>query len=327
VVVAAGPGPAVVAGAAAAGVEEEMTMKITKITRFFAALPLVLLLTLGAPVPAAANQVFATPEAAMDAFAAALQNQDEPAKRALFGPDYKTWIPPVGDQTRYQFWAAWARSHTIRMEGDSKAWIAVGDKGWTWPIPLAKTAAGWRFDTKAGEAELSIRRIGRNELAAIEVARTYVEAQREYADRDPDGDGVRAYAQKITSSPGRKDGLYWPTARGEAESPLGPLMARAALEGKNRQPGSYQGYRYRILTAQGPSAAGGAASYIASGKMTGGFALIAWPAEYGRSGVMTFIVSQQGVVYQRDLGAATASRAAAIKAFDPDSTWQAVNNP
>jgi hypothetical protein len=316
-----------VAVVAAAGVEEGMTMTITKLTRFLAALPLALLLALGAPAPADANQVFATPEAAMDAFAAALQNQDEPAKRALFGPDYKSWIPPVGDQARYQFWAGWAKSHTIRMDGDNKAWIAVGDKGWTWPIPLVKTTAGWRFDNKAGAAELAIRRIGRNELAAIEVARTYVEAQREYADRDPDGDGVRAYAEKITSSPGRRDGLYWPTARGETESPLGPLMARAALEGKNRQPGSYQGYRYRILTAQGPAAEGGAASYIVNGKMTGGFALIAWPAEYGRSGVMTFVVSRQGVVYQRDLGAATASRAAAIKTFDPDSAWQAVNNP
>lgn len=293
----------------------------TRISRHFAALSLLFSLVLTAPAASAAGtKHFATPEAAMQAFADALMNQDEKAKRDLLGADYPRWIPPVGDDERYRFWSAWARSHTIRPDGDRRAWIAVGDKGWTLPIPLVKSAAGWQFDTRAGEQEIAVRRIGRNELGAIDVALSYVKAQNEYAALDPDGDGVRAYAQRFGSTPGKRDGLYWPTARGEPASPLGPLVAAAAAEGKDA-PGTYHGYHYRILTAQGPAADGGVRNYLDGRRMTGGFALVAWPAEYRKSGVMTFIVSQQGAVYQRDLGPDTARRAKGIVAFDPVPGW------
>lgn len=297
----------------------------TKFRSLLGALPLALLLSLAAPAAHAAGSAFPTPEAAMEAFAAAVQNQDDAAKRALFGPDYERLIPPLGDDERYRFWAGWARSHAIRMDGDRRAWIAVGDRGWTLPIPLVKTSSGWHFDTAAGEREIAIRRIGRNELAVIDVVRTYVRAQREYAALDPDGDGVKAYARHIRSTAGKRDGLYWPAAKGQAESPLGPLVAEAAAEGKQRA-GTYHGYRYRILTAQGAAAEGGARSYIVDGHMTAGFALIAWPADYGKTGVMTFMVSDRGVVFQRDLGAGTDRAAGEITRFDPGPGWSRVES-
>jgi hypothetical protein len=299
-------------------------MKTTTFRSLLCALPFALLLGLAAPAATAAGTPFPTPEAAMEAFASALQNQDDRAKRALFGADYERLIPPLGDDERYRFWAAWARSHAIRMDGDRRAWIAVGDRGWTLPIPLVKTAAGWHFDTAAGEREIAIRRIGRNELAVIDVMRTYVRAQREYAALDPDGDGVKAYARHIRSSQGKRDGLYWPTAQGEAESPLGPLVADAAADGRHKA-GTYHGYRYRILTAQGPAAEGGALDYIVNGRMTGGFALIAWPVEYGKTGVMTFMVSDRGIVFQRDLGPGTERAAKGIARFDPGAGWTRVD--
>jgi hypothetical protein len=202
----------------------------------------------------------------------------------------------------------------------------VGTNDWPFPIPLVQQNGRWFFDTAAGKEELLNRRIGQNELAALEVARAYVQAQREYASRDRDGDEVLEYATKLNSSPGNHDGLYWPPEPGGEISPLGPLVANAQGEGyRFRREGGAQepfhGYFFKMLTRQGRHAAGGKYDYVINGNMIGGFALVAWPAEYGDTGVMTFIVNQQGVVWQKDLGAKTGKVAAQMKAYDPDASW------
>lgn len=261
----------------------------------------------------------------MEAFGNAVIDSDEAALQAMFGANFRQLIPPAGAELRYEFIEAWAKSHKIEPDGDRRARIAAGLKGWTLPIPLEKTASGWRFDMKAGMEEIAIREIGRNELATIKVAMAYADAQREYIASDRNGDGVPEYAQKITSSAGKMDGLYWPTKANEEPSPLGRLLANAAAD-KGRKPGSYHGYSYRILTAQGPDAPGGARSYIADGRMTGGFGLVAWPTSYGKSGVMSFMINQDGQVYEKNLGAATATQAASMKTFNPDATWRKVTD-
>ena len=273
---------------------------------------------------AAGLQKFATPEAAMEAFGNAIAGNDEQATRALLGPDYAKMIPPTGEEIRYRFLEAWAKTHRVEMDGATAARIAVGDKGWTLPVPLVKTATGWHFDTRAGKEEMRIRQIGRNELAAIQVAQAYVDAQKEYAARDRNGDGVAEYAGRIKSSPGKTDGLYWPADAGAGESPLGPRLA--AAEPGQQQPGSYHGYRYRILTAQGPAAAGGARDYKIDGRLTGGFGLLLWPATYGRTGVMSFMVNQDGQVYEKNLGPDSARQATHLQTFNPDATWRKVDD-
>jgi len=280
-----------------------------------------------AAAPVAAKQAFKTPEAAMEAFGAAIVNNDEAEKEAVLGKNFRTFIPPQGADIRYRFLEYWAQSHKVEMDGDARARIAVGDSGWTLPIPLVKTKAGWLFDLKAGKEEMTIREIGRNELAAIKVASAFVDAQREYAARDWNGDGVREYARKIVSSAGHKDGLYWPDQAGQEQSPLGPLLARAAAERGIKQPGSYYGYRYRILTSQGAQAAGGVRDYIIDGRMTGGFGLIMWPAIYGQTGVMTFMVNQEGQVFEQNLGPDTARKVERLRSFNPDASWRKVDNP
>jgi Protein of unknown function (DUF2950) len=275
----------------------------------------------GAPAAFAQQKTFATPEAAMNAFGDAVATSDEDALKALLGADFRTYIPPVGTESRYRFLAAWAKSHTIQPDGDAKAHVAVGGDGWTMPIPLVKTAQGWRFDTRAGADEMRLRRIGRNELAVMQVMLAIYDAEKEYARKDRNGDGVLQYAAKFTSSSGKQDGLYWPTKAGEPQSPLGPAVAAARAAGANREAG-YYGYHYKILTGQGKNAPGGAFDYFARGRMIGGFAVVAWPVKYGDTGVMTFIASHDGVVYEKDLGPDTAARAAAMTRFDPDSTWQ-----
>ncbi len=275
---------------------------------------------------AAPTTAFKTPEAAMEAFGAAIIDNDEAAKAALLGGNYRSFIPPVDAEARYRFLEGWAKSHKVEMDGDSVARIAVGDKGWTLPFPLVKTLAGWRFDINAGIAEMRLRQIGRNELAAIKVAQAYADAQMEYAQKDRNGDGVLEYASKIVSTPGKTDGLYWPVQAGAEESPLGPQLARAAAEHGLKQAGSYHGYRYRILTEQGPDAPSGARNYIVDGRMTDGFGLILWPARYGHTGIMTFMINQDGQVYEKNLGPDTATQAARVKAFNPDATWRKVED-
>ena len=302
-------------------------MNTNKLNRLLASLLIAGTMALPATVLAAATAAFKTPESAMEAFGAAMNSDDEAAKEAILGKNFRAVIPPIGTEIRYKFLESWARSHKIEMEGDSTARIAVGDSGWTLPIPLVKTNAGWVFDLKAGKKEIIVREIGRNELAVIKVAGAFVDAQREYAEKDRNGDGVREYARKIVSSPGNKDGLFWPDETGQEQSPLGPLLASAATERGRKHPGSYHGYRYRILLSQGAQAAGGARDYVVDGHMTGGVALIMWPAKFGETGVMTFMVNQEGQIFEKNLGPDTATKVERLRSFNPDTSWRKVDNP
>ena len=265
---------------------------------------------------------YATPEDASQALIAAVRSEDPRAIRTVLGPGSDKVIrsgDPVADrQARARFLAAYEKGSRVEQEGDTKATLLIGENEWPFPFPIVHRAGGWTFDARGGAEEVLNRRIGRNELAAIQVCLAYVDAQREYATREGSG-GVRSYAMRLVSTPGAKDGLYWPTQEGEPQSPLGPLASKAKEEGYERQP--YHGYYYRILTGQGAAAPGGAYDYVVDGRMLGGFALIAYPARWGASGVMTFIVNHDGVVYQRNLGSRTVAIATAITRFDPDSGW------
>ena len=233
---------------------------------------------------------------------------------------------PVADAAaRQRVLAAYDAKHQVVMEGADKAALVIGNEDWPFPIPLVRKDGSWRFDTAAGREEILFRRIGRNELSAIQACLAYVDAQQEYAEKGVAGNGV--YAQRIVSQPGKKDGLYWPAQAREDESPLGELAAGAATEGYRfgQQRIPYHGYYYRVLTRQGPSAPGGALDYVVRGRMIGGYALVAYPAQYGNSGVMTFVVNHRGTVFEKDLGANTARFVAGMTAFNPDSTWQRVS--
>ena len=281
--------------------------------------------------PAFAQERFASPDAAVDALAAAARSGDANAILKVLGPDGKPIVSsgdPVADSNiRQDFVSAYDAKHAIEMEGDGTQTLVIGDNDWSFPIPLVNKGGQWQFDTSAGLDEILRRRVGRNELSVIQVCLAYVQAQNEYSSLDPAGLGRGVYAQRIVSRPGKKDGLYWPSAEGEVPSPLGDLAAQAAAEGY--KPGStpipYHGYYYRILTRQGATAPGGAYEYLARGKMIGGFALIAYPAEYGNSGIMTFMVNQDGTVFQKDLGANTAKLVREINSFSPDGTWTKVD--
>jgi hypothetical protein len=226
--------------------------------------------------------------------------------------------------TRQHFVAAYDAKHSVVMEGDRKAILMLGKDDFPLPIPLYHTKTGWEFDTAAGRLQILYRRIGRDELDAIQTCLAFVDAEDEYADKDR-GEGPGVYAQRIVSSPGKKDGLYWPSDGDQ--SPLGELAADAAAEGYkvgSGEPQPYHGYYYRILKQQGPNVPGGELDYVVNGKMIGGFALVAYPAEYGNSGVMTFVVNHQGTVYEKDLGELTENIAKRMKLFNPDQTWKKV---
>jgi hypothetical protein len=270
--------------------------------------------------PAAfAQKAFPTPEAAADALVDGIASHDDAAVKTVLGPDFQRYVPKSANSTdRTRFLEAWSRKHGIVADGADKAMVEVGTYGWTMPIPLMKTAAGWQFNTKAAPAEMQKRRIGRNELAAIQVALAYTDAQEEFYARNPDRQSARHYAARAISSPGKRDGLYWASLPDEPESPLGAEFAEA----KKGQ--AFHGYLYRILTAQGKDAPGGAKSYLRDGRMTDGYALIAWPEKYGDTGVMTFVVSKDGTVYQKNLGAGTDAAARAIAAYNPDTSWEKV---
>jgi hypothetical protein len=251
----------------------------------------------------------------------AIATRDPDALRAVLGADWKRYIPTAGvdDEDVYAFLAAAAKSKSIVADSPQQAHLAVGPTGWTLPIPIVKRGNGWAFDPPSGADEIRNRRIGRNELDAVQAALAYVDAQKEYAAQDRDGDGRPEFAQRIVSTPGRQDGLYWAALPGEPESPLGPLFAGDVPGGDG-----YHGYRFHILKAQGPNAPGGARSYVVNGHMTEGFALVAWPSKYGETGVKTFIVSRDGQVYEKDLGPKTDAIARAMTRFDPDSSWSKV---
>jgi hypothetical protein len=286
--------------------------------RWFAAF---LLALLSMPL-AAADRMFKTPEAAMQAFGDAVTRSDEVALKAMLGENFRQVIPPVDAEARQRFLAAWKQFHTIQRE-NGRARIAVGTDGWSLPIPLGRSSGGWSFDIKAGLEEMRVRRIGRNELAAVQTMLAIHDAQLDYASKPREPDGLITYASSLESSPGRHDGLYWPAQAGEPPSPLGPAVASAAT--RNSSPDGYYGYRYKIITSQGPSAAGGARNYLVDGKLLGGFAVIAWPARYRDTGVMSFIMNQDGQVFESDLGADTAATAAAVKSFDPIPGWTLVS--
>jgi len=281
---------------------------------------------------ALAQQDYKTTQEAVDALIAAARSGDEKALLFVLGPDGDD-ITSSGDKvadeaTRKRFVGLYDAKHEIAMKGEHKAILVVGEDDYPFPIPLERVKSGlWSFDTVEGRNEILYRRIGRNELDTIQTCLAYVDAQSDYAEKDRTGAGVGVYAKRFISEPGKKDGLYWPAAQGDEESPLGELFADASREGyrtgQGRSP--YHGYFYKILTKQGPAAPGGATNYIVDGKMIGGFALVAYPAEYHNSGVMTFIVNHAGTVFQKDLGPDTAALAEAMTSFDPGPTWKKVD--
>ncbi|WP_066742314.1 DUF2950 domain-containing protein [Cupriavidus sp. D384] len=285
------------------------------------ALPLVLGVALMSA--AQAQKAFDTPEAAMNAFGDAVATSNDAAVTALLGAEARRMIPPVGADQRYRFLSAWSQSHRIVSGDDGTARVAVGDNGWTLPIPLVKTNGRWHFDAKQGVGEIRLRRIGRNELTTIQTMLAIYDAQHDYALGNHEGNGLLVYARKLVSSPGKKDGLYWPTRPGEPESPLGPAFIDAIATHRSTSDG-YNGYRYKLLNGQGPTATGGKYTYLVNGKLFGGFAVLAWPARYGDTGIKSFMVSHDGQVYERDLGRDTATRAAGIDTFDPGTGWSKV---
>ncbi|HZZ11580.1 MAG TPA: DUF2950 domain-containing protein [Paraburkholderia sp.] len=265
-----------------------------------------------------AQAIYPTPDAAADALQQALAIHDTDAVRKVLGADYKQYIPTdIDEDDVYAFLAAYAKHHEIVDDGKGTAHLQAGDAGWTLPVPIRQTKAGWHFDVREGHDELTIRRIGRNELAAMQTVLAIGDAQRDFA-RAKGG----VYAQRFISHPGKQDGLYWPTAEGEPDSPLGDLASVMDPTAPANQ--AYHGYRYRILSAQGAHAPGGARSYLDNGAMRGGYAVIAWPAAYGQTGVMSFISGSDGKVYQHDFGPQSATAAARIRAYDPGPDWQAV---
>jgi hypothetical protein len=271
-----------------------------------------------------ANEAFDTPEAAMNAFGKAVITNDDDELKKMLGANFHDLVPPVPADSRTKFLEAWSKSHAIKPDGDKRALVAVGSDGWTLPIPLVKSAQGWEFDTKIGAVEMRIRRIGRNELAVMQTLLAIRDAQLDYSSQDHDKDGLHTYAAKLASSPGKRDGLYWPTKAGEPLSPLGPAIADVE-KGRRDAAGGYYGYRYKLLTSQGSHAAGGALNYMINGKLFGGFAVVAWPARYLESGVKTFMVNHDRQIYERDLGPGTSATASAMKSFDPGPGWEKVS--
>jgi len=294
----------------------------------------VALIFLGSHQKADAQQkTFKTPEEAVKSLMDAVKSNDTKELLAIFGTAGKEIISSgdkVADKAGSErFGKDYEEMSKLQKETDNKVILVVGNREWPFPIPIVKKGETWVFDTKAGKEELLNRRIGRNELNTIQTCLAYVDAQREYALKDRDSDKLREYAQKFWSAPGKKDGLYWETKEGEERSPFGSVAARGIQEGYAiRKPGDkptpYYGYFYKILKAQGKNAPGGAYDYVVRGKMIGGFALVVFPAEYGASGIMTFIVNHDGVVYQKDLGKETGKIAKAMTKFDPDKTWKKV---
>jgi hypothetical protein len=312
--------------------------------RWTGLLPVAALLLVMAALPAGgiANQtepaqqrVFSSPEEARQALITAVQTKDHAALKAIFGPVARELEPDdlVEQAAEFEHFASHVQEGVeLAGEGGEKAILHIGREKWPFPVPIVKKSGNWLFDTEAGREEILNRRIGHNEILAINACRAYVEAQSEYyAMLVPDGIQIPKYAQHMISSPGKRNGLYWPTAAGEKESPLGPLVAKARDEGYMQQrkagekgPHPFHGYYFHILKQQGSSAPGGKFSYVINGNMVAGHALVAYPARWGVSGVMTFIVNQRGRVYQKNLGPKTVEIARGMKAYNPDQTWKLV---
>ena len=283
---------------------------------------------LGAP----SQRLFSSPEDALKALVEAVKAKDKAMLDQILGPSGKDLRSgdKVEDVAEFDELATHlAEKTSLVKESDAKVIIHIGKEGWPFPIPIVRTDGQWFLDTEAGKEEILNRRIGENELIAMLVCRTYVKAQREYTLKDWDGDGIFAYARKLRSDPGKKNGLFWRAAPGEEVSPLGELVAKARMEGykkkeaafKEERPSPFHGYYFKILTRQEKNAPGGKYNYIINGNMVGGFALAAFPSNWGKSGVMTFIVNQQGKVYQKNLGPDTTKIAREMKSYNPDKTW------
>jgi hypothetical protein len=273
--------------------------------------------------PVGVVKTFPTPDAAADAFADAVRKDDDRAMAALLGAKWREFVPGGRDdidEHRKHFIASWDEAHKIVMKGDDKAMVEVGTTGFVMAVPIVKESNAWHFDIAAGAQEIAARYIGHNELVTVQTLLALCDAEREYATLDPMKTGVATYARRLISSPGKKDGLYWEAQPGEPESPLGELVAKAQPGTKEGE--GYFGYHYRLLYRQGVAAPGGAYDYVVNGRMIGGFAAIAWPVTYGETGVMTFIVSHSGDVYEQDFGPDTPKQVGEISVFNPDKGWE-----
>jgi DUF2950 family protein len=286
----------------------------------------------GAGAPAAGPRTFPTPEAAMKALLGIVKANDLPGLIALFGPQGQGLVdtsdPATGLRNRQVFVAAAREGWRLADAGPNRKELILGNEAWPFPVPLVKGAAGWSFDAAAGKEEILSRRIGRNELAVIGVLQRYVEAQRAYAATGHDGKRPGLYARRFGSEPGTHNGLYWPSQPGEPRSPLGVLAAQAAGEGYRKAAGEgptpLYGYYFRILEGQGQAAPGGASEYVKDGEMSGGFGVVAWPVHYDASGVMTFVINQDGVAHEKNLGPGTEAAVKALTRYNPDPTWHRV---
>jgi hypothetical protein len=289
---------------------------------------------LAASTALAAPRPFETPEAAVGAVVEALKASDRDALLAVFGPENEDVIVSGNDERdredRADFLAAYDHMHRVAVDDDGVATLYVGREQWPFPIRLVKGEAGWAFDVEGGREEMLDRRIGRNELDVIELMSAYVRVQSRFRQTDYDGDGVMEFASAILSSPGQRDGLYWPPEPGAPESPVGDIVAQAAAEGyvlrgQDEPPKPYLGYYFHVLQKQGPNAPGGAMDYVVNGNMVAGHALLAFPAAWGETGIMSFVVGENGLVLESDLGENTIETANAIEAFDPGQEWEPVS--
>jgi hypothetical protein len=282
---------------------------------------------------AQAGRTFASPEEAVKVLIDTVKAGKLDGLVGIFGKESQDLIassdPATGRMNQQVFLVAVRERWHLEDDGATRKTLIIGNEDWPFPVPLVKEAAGWRFDTAAGKEEILARRIGRNELSAIATSRAYVTAQQRYAAEGHDGKPAGIHAAKFRSDQGKQDGLYWPAAQGQKRSPLGDLVAEAAAGGRpvggnQSQPSPLNGYYFKILTAQGSAAPGGAKSYVIKGEMTGGFALVAWPAQYDATGVMTFIVNQDGIVREKDLGPGTDATARKMTVYNPDASWRPV---
>ena len=306
-------------------------MNITRLWSYLRRLALALMVAVPLAAAAGPQETFATPEAAVDALMAALKADSDPAMVAIFGEEHKDLVltsdRAATSATRAKILAAMQTLRVLQEPSADRRVLVIGDEAWPVPIPIVRAGDRWRFATEQGADEIVNRRIGGNERNAIYVLRAYLDAQRAYAAQDRDGDGVLQYAQKLASTPSKHDGLYWPAdaAKDEEASPFGPLIAESAAYLKGHVAGDpYRGYHFRILTRQGKNAPGGTYNYVINGRMIAGFAMVAYPAEYGRSGVMTFIVSHNGKVYEKNLGKDSTAIGAKMTTFDPGAGWKEV---